>query len=168
MNKVIFIGKTGCGKTTLCQKLNDLKFEYRKTQVIELYENAIDTPGEYLENRHFYNALIVTAVDAEIIALIGDPTAEECFIPPAFTGTFSKIVIGIITKISLVTDEKQIRIVEERLQEAGVSKIFKVDTIENIGIEKLFNYLDDALSTEWYIFNVSYIREEVKSWGKSF
>lgn len=146
MSKVIFMGKTGSGKTTLCQKLHELELEYKKTQAVELYDHAIDTPGEYLENRHYYSALIMTAVDAEIIALVGDPTVEENFIPPAFSGSFAKEVIGIITKITLVNDEVQIILVEERLMQAGVSKIFKVDTVENIGIEELFAYLDGVLN----------------------
>lgn len=145
MKKVIFIGRTGSGKTTLCQKLNQMKLEYKKTQSVELYDNAIDTPGEYLENRHYYSALIMTAVDADIIALVGDPTAEINFIPPAFTGTFAKEVIGIITKISLVTEKQQILNVEEKLKQAGVTQIFNVDTVKGIGLEPLFNYLDKAL-----------------------
>ncbi len=43
MGRVIFMGKTGCGKTTLCQALNNLEIKYKKTQAIELYDNAIDT-----------------------------------------------------------------------------------------------------------------------------
>lgn len=146
MSRVIFIGKTGCGKTTLCQKLNELEIKYKKTQAIELYDNAIDTPGEYLENRHYYSALIMTAVDAKIIALIADPTAYESFIPPAFAGSFTKEVIGIITKINLVTEPHAIEQVEERLKDAGVTKIFKVDTIDNVGVKELFEYLDKVLS----------------------
>lgn len=146
MSRVIFIGKTGSGKTTLCQKLNELEIKYKKTQAIELYDNAIDTPGEYLENRNYYSALIVTAVDAEIIALIADPLEEECYLPPAFASTFAREVIGIITKVSLVKSEAQIQRVQERLKEAGVSCIFKVDTIEGVGIEELFAYLDSKLT----------------------
>lgn len=145
MKKVIFIGKTGSGKTTLCQKLNALKLEYKKTQAVELYDNAIDTPGEYLENRHYYSALIMTAVDADLIALIGDPTAEENFIPPAFAGSFSKKVIGIITKISLVKQQEQIEKVKTKLLEAGAEKIFEIDTVDNIGIKQLFEYLNEVL-----------------------
>lgn len=141
MSKVIFIGKTGSGKTTLCQKLHELEIKYKKTQAIELYDHAIDTPGEYLENRHYYSALIMTAVDAEIIALIADPTAYESFIPPAFAGSFAKEVIGIITKINLVKDKADIDKVEVRLKEAGVTRIFKIDTIDDVGIKDLFEYL---------------------------
>lgn len=145
MKRIIFIGKTGCGKTTLCQKLNELEIKYKKTQAVELYENAIDTPGEYLENRHYYSALIMSAVDAKIIALVADPTAYDHFIPPAFAGSFAKEVIGIITKVNLVTDDKQILKVEEGLKAGGASHIFKVDTVDGVGIEPLFTYLQEVL-----------------------
>ena len=145
MGKIIFMGRTGCGKTTLCQKLSELEIRYRKTQAIELYDNAIDTPGEYLENRNYYRALINTAVDAKLIALIADPTAHDNYIPPAFAGTFAKELIGIVTKINLVKDQAAITKVEMNLKEAGVAKIFKVDTIDDIGIEELFAYIHEKL-----------------------
>lgn len=141
------MGKTGCGKTTLCQKLNELEIKYQKTQAVEHYDNAIDTPGEYLENRTYYSALIMSAVDAEIIALIADPLEEECYLPPAFAGSFAKEVIGIITKIALVTEQEQIEKVEERLRQAGATQIFKVDTLKGTGIEALFQYLNQVLKT---------------------
>ena len=58
MKNIIFMGKTGCGKTTLCQKLDKLELIYNKTQSIQLYTDSIDTPGEYIENRGFYLSLI--------------------------------------------------------------------------------------------------------------
>ena len=141
MKKVIFIGRTGSGKTTLSQRLDELKLEYKKTQAVEFYNNAIDTPGEYLENKNYYRALIMTAVDADIIAIIADPTVEENHIPPAFATTFAKEVIGIITKIGLVTEDEQIEKTQSQLVAGGVSRIFKVDTVDGIGIKELFMYL---------------------------
>lgn len=143
MKKIIFMGKTGSGKTTLCQKLDQLELKYKKTQSVELYNNAIDTPGEYVENRNLYNALITTAVDAKIIAIVYDCTQEENYIAPGFASMFCKDVIGIITKINKATNE-EIELANERLLLAGVSKVFKVDTIDNIGLEELFNYLENV------------------------
>lgn len=143
MGRVIFIGKTGCGKTTLCQRLNELKMEYKKTQSVELYDNAIDTPGEYIENRGYYNALIVTAVDADVIALVYDCTVEEGYFAPGFSSMFCKEVIGIITKINKAKDKVQIERAEERLQQAGVARLFKVDTLDGIGTKELMDYLDE-------------------------
>lgn len=146
MDKVIFMGRTGSGKTTLCQKLNELELKYRKTQAIEIYDNAIDTPGEYLENRNYYRALIMTAVDAKLIALVADPTAYANYLPPAFAGIFAKEVIGIITKISLVTQEEKIILLKRELLEAGVQRIFLIDTIQGIGLGELYDYLTQTLS----------------------
>jgi ethanolamine utilization protein EutP len=141
MKKMILMGKTGCGKTTLCQKIHGEMLTYKKTQALEMYTNAIDTPGEYLENRLYYKALIVTAADAEVIALINDPTQEESFIPPGFACIFSKPVIGIITKIDLA-EEQKIKRAEEKLKEAGVCEIFKVSATDDFGMNALLNYLN--------------------------
>lgn len=145
MSRVIFIGRTSCGKTTLCQKLNELELRYKKTQVVEVYDNAIDTPGEYLENRHYYSALIQSSVDARLIAILADPTVEDNYIPPAFTGTFAKEVIGIVTKVCLVKEKQRIEKVKNELRSAGIQKIFCVDTIENYGIEPLFSYIHEKI-----------------------
>ena len=141
MKKIIFIGKTGSGKTTLCQRLNEEELKYRKTQSIEIYNQSIDTPGEYLENRFYYKALIVTSADANIIALLYDCTCEESFIPPGFSSMFTKDVIGIITKIDLAKDNDDINRAVKNLESAGVNKIFMVDTLSGKGIDDLKNYI---------------------------
>lgn len=142
MKKVIFMGKTGCGKTTLCQKINDMDIKYKKTQSVEVYNKSIDTPGEYIENRFYYKALIVTSADADIIALVYDPTEEESYIPPGFASMFMKDVIGIITKIDLINDKDQIERAEEILKGAGVSQVFKVNTLDGTGIKELMDYME--------------------------
>lgn len=141
MKKIIFIGKTGSGKTTLCQKLHDLELSYKKTQSVEVYDESIDTPGEYLENRFYYKALIVTAVDADIIALVYDCTEEESYLAPGFATMFAKETIGVITKVELAKVKDDIKRAEEILIAAGVGRIFKVDTLAGEGIDELIEYL---------------------------
>lgn len=141
MKKVIFIGQSGSGKTTLCQKLNEETVRYRKTQAVERYGDSIDTPGEYLENRHFYHALIMTAVDAKIIALVADPTSEYRAIPPGFGKIFDKKIIGIVTKIHQAEPEK-LEKARQELEAGGASEIFFVDTPKGIGIPQLAEYLE--------------------------
>ncbi len=140
MKKIIFMGAAGSGKTTLCQKLAGENIKYVKTQALIINEDTIDTPGEYMENRHYYSALITTSADADIIAIVADATRQEHYIPPAFAATFAKEVIGIITKISI---GENISAAEEALKSAGINKIFRVDTIDGTGIDKLTNYLEE-------------------------
>lgn len=142
MKNIIFMGKTGSGKTTLCQKLDQLELKY-KNSISGTYNNAIDTPGEYMENRNLYNALITTSADAKIIAIVYDATQEENYIAPGFASMFCKDVIGIITKINKAT-ENEVNIAYERLSLAGASQIFKIDTVDDIGLEKLFKYLEKS------------------------
>ncbi|MBI6871948.1 EutP/PduV family microcompartment system protein [Clostridium aciditolerans] len=139
MKKIMLIGQVGCGKTSLTQALNNEKVEYKKTQAMEYSNLVIDTPGEYIENRNYYNALITEAVDADVIGLIQPCDKELSVFPPSFGSIFPKPVIGIITKVDLC--DKDIKASEEYLIEAGAEEIFKVSVIENLGIENIKSYL---------------------------
>ena len=44
MKKIILMGRSGCGKTTLTQALKGETIQYRKTQYINHYDVIIDTP----------------------------------------------------------------------------------------------------------------------------
>lgn len=152
MKKVIFIGKNNCGKTSLCQSLNGEDIRYKNTQVIERYKDTIDTPGQYIENMLYYGALIITAAEADIIALVQEYGDNIGKIPPAFGATFGRRIIGIITKIDKVrgnyksnyyfnNDKKNLEI-EEQLKAAGADKIFKVSILTGEGIEDLKEFLN--------------------------
>ncbi|MGD8189830.1 EutP/PduV family microcompartment system protein [Brevibacillus ginsengisoli] len=141
MKKIIFMGQSGSGKTSLCQKLHEQAVVYKKTQAIETFQHAIDTPGEYMENRFYYKALIVTSVDADVIGLVQDCTATENYFPPSFASVFAKPVIGIVSKVDLATDA-QVATAKERLREAGASSIFEVSAVDGTGIEEIKAYLE--------------------------
>ena len=47
MKKIILIGRSECGKTTLTQALKGEKIHYHKTQYVNRFDVIIDTPGEY-------------------------------------------------------------------------------------------------------------------------
>lgn len=141
MKKLMLIGKTNCGKTTLTQALNEKNLIYKKTQTVEIIDSIIDTPGEYIESRFFYNALVITSVDSDVIAMVQDCTDENSVFPPSFASRFTKPVIGIITKIDLCHDENNIKIAEEFLLNAGVEKIFKVSAFDKQGLENFKEYI---------------------------
>ena len=143
MKRIILIGKTGCGKTTLAQRLTGDAIQYRKTQTVSVQGGRIlDTPGEYLEQRNLYNALIVTSADADVIAFLIDVTDRECGFSPGMAGMFSKPVIGVVTKCDLCTDSSN-RIAASRLLTlAGVKKIFFLGLgCEGDDLNRLIEYL---------------------------
>lgn len=137
MKKIMFVGRTGCGKTTLTQVLQNEEIDYKKTQAIEFFQNTIDTPGEYIENRAYYRALIVSSSDCDIIGLIQDCNDEECIFPPSFGCTFAKPVVGIITKVDLCEEERFIERAEMYLKDAGAEQVFKISSISKEGIEDI-------------------------------
>ncbi len=139
MKRIILIGRTGSGKTTLTQALNNYSIEYKKTQAIEYYRSILDTPGEYIENKRFYNALITSSFDCDVIGLVQDCNDEDCIFPPSFATAFNKVVIGVVTKIDC--KEGNIRYAQECLYNAGASKIFKVSSLEGNGLEDIKMFL---------------------------
>jgi ethanolamine utilization protein EutP len=138
---LILIGRSGCGKSTLVQRLEDSELKYHKTQTVEYSGQCIDTPGEYLENRNYYRALLMTSVDADIIGLVEDCETFEIWLQPAFAGVFAKEVIGIVTKLDIAESQAHIDAAAERLQMAGVSRIFMVSALSGEGIDNLKDYL---------------------------
>lgn len=133
--KIMLIGRTGCGKTTLTQRLNDEIIEYKKTQMVSYEGNIIDTPGEYIENKGYYRALNVISMDADIIILIQSSLDDQTLFPPNFSSMFNgKRVYGIITKIDL---NNKIEKVKADLENAGAIKIFQLGLEKNDDFKKL-------------------------------
>jgi len=141
MKDIILIGGTKAGKTTLLKVLNGEKFKKIdiRTQSLEFEDQSIDTPGEYIENRQYYTALISAAQEAEIIGLVADATAEQYFFPPTFASIFTRPVIGIVTKI----DEPKANIDHAKniLNMAGVGKIFLTSALTGKGITELSDFI---------------------------
>lgn len=46
MKKIMLVGRSGAGKTTLTQAMKGRRITYHKTQYINNYDVIIDTPGE--------------------------------------------------------------------------------------------------------------------------
>lgn len=139
MKKIILIGRTGSGKTTLTQALNKSLIKYRKTQALEYHNNILDTPGEYIENKRFYNALITSSFDCDVIGLVQDCTDDTCIFPPSFASMFNKVVIGVVTKIDC--RKTNIKYAKACLNIAGAKKIFKVSSLEKRGVDEIKTFL---------------------------
>ena len=76
MKKTMLVGRTGCGKTTLMQAIQGKELVYRKTQAVGFCSSIIDTPGEFIENRRLYSALMASSVGCDVIGLVHDATSS--------------------------------------------------------------------------------------------
>jgi ethanolamine utilization protein EutP len=143
MKKIIFMGAISCGKTTLCQALEGKELVYDKTQAVEFHAEMIDTPGEFILHRQYYNALNVTAAEANVIGLVQSVVETQQVFSPGFGSVFPKEIIGILTKMDLAKDKDQIQRVRQHLQSAGATKIFEISSVEKTGLQELINYLEE-------------------------
>lgn len=144
MKKIMVIGRVGCGKTTLCQRLFGQELRPKKTQAVELVGGtAIDTPGEYLENRSFYRALIVSGVQADVVLLLQDGTDGACRFPPGLRAMFQKPMIGVVTKVDLCREPQECRRAESFLTLAGADPILRLSSETGEGCDALVRLLED-------------------------
>ena len=137
MRKLILIGRSGVGKTTLTQALKKEKIEYKKTQYIDYQSWIIDTPGEYAENKNLGSALGLYAYEADVVGLLLSADEWYSLYSPNMVSLVNREVIGIITKIDLDDTTHA----ENWLRLAGCEKIFRVNSITGEGIDELLDYL---------------------------
>ncbi len=139
--RLILIGRSGAGKTTLCQAMNREDLRYHKTQTVQVVnETMIDTPGEYLERTYMRGALVVSAADADLIVLVQDATENGTMFPPAYTSMYGKPSVGVVTKTDLATPE-QIERAKKYLTMAGTQRLFTTSSVDGSGIEHLIRAL---------------------------
>lgn len=143
MKKLILIGNVACGKTTLCQYLNGMKLSYKKTQALEVINQTIDTPGEYLEHRAFFRALIVTAVEADFAVFMQDATQERFMFSPGQAASFPVPVFGIVSKVDAATPQ-QIQRAHELLELAGAQRVFHISSYTSQGMDELVDFLKNG------------------------
>ena len=87
MKKIIFIGRSECGKTTLTQALKGKEITYHKTQYVNNFDVIIDTPGEYLQTHTLGHALALYTYEAQVVGLLLSATEPYSLYPPCITCT---------------------------------------------------------------------------------
>ena len=148
MNKVILIGRSESGKTTLTQALRGEKLHYDKTQSVEREGFIIDPPGEYKQTTNFGGALAVYAYESDIVGLLLSATEPYSLFSPNITSMANRLVVGIITGI----DQKGANTerAENWLRLAGCKTIFKVSAVTGEGIEELREFLTTFDTKKYY------------------
>lgn len=141
MRKIVLMGRSEAGKTTLTQALKGEKIEYHKTQYVNNFDVIIDTPGEYAQTKGLGHALALYTYEADIVGLILSATEPYSLYPPCCTPMANREVIGIVTKIDVEGgNPKQ---AERWLRLAGCKKIFFVNSKGNEGVVELLEYLKE-------------------------
>ena len=139
--RMILIGRSAAGKTTLCQRINHEDLTYHKTQTVQVInQTMIDTPGEYLERRYFRGALMVTAADADVIVFVQDATEDGTMFPPAYNSQFAKPALGVVTKCDIATPE-QVERAKQYLRMAGAGQMFVTCSVSGEGVDELLRFL---------------------------
>lgn len=141
MKTIMLVGKTGAGKTSFTQAMEGEALHYKKTQAVQVINNAIDTPGEFVENRVLYRALITSGADADVLVLVQDCTDETCMFAPGFTTMFGKPSIGLVSKIDLAPGDDAIAEAAEKLELAGCERVFYISNADLTGIDEVKAYL---------------------------
>lgn len=139
MKKMILVGRSESGKTTLIQALKGEKIHYHKTQYVNHFDIIIDTPGEYCETRNLGAALAMYTFEAQVVGLLLSATEPYSLFSPCCAVMANRPVIGIVTK----TDHPNAnpKRAEEWLKLAGCEKVFYTSSYNHDGIVDIIEYL---------------------------
>ncbi len=139
MKKIVLVGRSEAGKTTLTQAMKGEKIHYHKTQYVNRFDVIIDTPGEYIQSKELGNAIAMYAFEADVVGLLISAAEPYSLYPPACAVVSNRRVIGIITqKNNPCADLSQAR---RWLELAGCRDIFEVDSKTGEGIAEILEYL---------------------------
>ena len=146
MKKIILIGRSGAGKTTLTQALKGEEIKYHKTQYVNYFECIIDTPGEYAQTHELGYALALYSYEADVVGLLLSATEPYSLYPPNITCMVNREVVGIVTQINepKADPERAAR----WLRLSGCKNIFYVDSTVGTGVPDILSYLREEETEE--------------------
>ncbi|MGN0411496.1 MAG: EutP/PduV family microcompartment system protein [Lachnospiraceae bacterium] len=141
MKKIILVGRSETGKTTLRQALKGETIHYHKTQYVNYFDVVIDTPGEYAQTASLGRALALYTYEADVCGLLLSAIEPYSLYPPCCTSSTNRECIGIVTKIN--HPRANTERAERWLRLAGCKKIFRVDSKTGEGIPEILEYLSE-------------------------
>ena len=139
MRKIILVGRSEAGKTTLTQAMKGETIHYHKTQYINHFDVIIDTPGEYAQNALLGRALAIYTYEAQVVGMVLSATEPYSIYPPCAAAMTNRDTIGIVTKIH--SPKGNVAQADRWLRIAGCRKIFHVDSTTGEGVAAILEYL---------------------------
>lgn len=152
VRKLFLAGRSEAGKTTLIQALKGDAINYDKTQYINSWDIFIDTPGEYYESKYSSSsvALCCFSFESDLVGILAGADEPFSILGYGLPTAINRPLIGIITKCD--SEKANVPMARLWLENAGVSRIFEVDSITGRGIPELRKYLfqpvDDTISLD--------------------
>lgn len=138
--RMMIIGISNSGKTSLVNALDDESRTGKATQDVIYGGKTIDVPGAFIENASMYKNIITLAQDAWCILMVLDQSNCTEVYSPGFAKLFRCPVVGVITKCDLKADNEHICI--SQFKKIGVeAPYFSTCTRTDKGIEELKEYL---------------------------
>ena len=146
MKKIVLVGRSGAGKTTLTQAMKGEEIKYHKTQYVNYFECIIDTHGEYAQTHELGYALALYSYEADVVGLLLSATEPYSLYPPNITCMVNREVVGIVTQINepKADPERAAR----WLRLSGCKKIFYVDSTVGTGVPDILSYLREEETEE--------------------
>ena len=138
LKKLLLIGRSKAGKTSLAQALKGEKIHYQKTQGMIFEDFLIDSPGEYAENHDLGAALALYSYEADVVALLIAADDDYSLFPPYITCLVNREVIGIVTKIDKANPKRA----ERWLRLSGCKKVFFVNSLTGEGTKDILEHLN--------------------------
>ncbi len=139
MKKLILMGRSEAGKTTLTQAMKGESITYKKTQYVNYFDVIIDTPGEYIQTARLGHALALYSYEADVVGLLMAANEPYSLYPPNITCMVNRDVIGIVTKIDKPDADREQA--TRWLLLTGCKKIFYVNSKTNEGVADILEYL---------------------------
>ena len=141
MRRMVLVGRSECGKTTLKQVLRGERITYKKTQYVSQYDCIIDMPGEYAENLDLAHAIDLYVAEADVVGIVLSATEPYSLYPPDVTTLGNRDEIGIVTKIDhWCADPEQ---AARWLRLTGCKKIFFTSAYTGEGIDEIVKFLEE-------------------------
>ncbi len=138
--RIMVIGPSKCGKTTVVNALNDYDGPLRRTPDLIYGKNTIDVPGSYIENTWMYKHIIAAAQDASYVLILVDQSNCTEVYSHGFAKSFRCPVIGVITKCDLMPENEKKCL--QQLKSIGVLEpYFHINFKVGTGIDALKKYL---------------------------
>ena len=141
IQKLYLAGRSEAGKTTLIQALKDQDINYDKTQYVNTWDIFIDTPGEYYESKYQKSsvALCCFSFESDIVGILCGADEPFSILGYGLPTAINRPLIGVITKVD--AEKANVPMARQWLENAGVYRIFEVDSVTGRGVEELRDFL---------------------------